>query len=465
MRFLIATFFIFFSMTLFSQGLFKLTGEIKNPTERKVLITIYRDWVGDEEEYEVKLDKYNQFCFDINLNDVAYIDFYYAEFGFHYWIIEPNDQIYLKINTKDFWHTLSPSGAGSKKWVYYLNDYHVNEEKRDIQQELDKWREFPVEDFFKNIDNEQTKQLALLDNYRNTVSDKFYELRRADIIGSLQNHKVEHLYSDSFKSWSETLIKSKLQFENLLANSQSLSLEFGNTYLNLIELFITRASESRKSELSVTDSYNLIKSLFIREYIGKELVDRLLANYLKNTIELGGINEEIRTIVNDYSEFSENRNYKNYLLQRVGFLNTLTKGSPAKPFFLKDIDGKEVSLETLKGKVVYLDFWASWCGPCIQDMKYMETVKERFKNFEDLAFVYVSLDTEEEWQEAIKQNKVAGLNLRADENSEIVRNYGVRGIPAYFLIDRFGNFAVSQVADPSLEEGKALIKQIEEALK
>jgi hypothetical protein len=64
----------------------------------------------------------------------------------------------------------------------------------------------------------------------------------------------------------------------------------------------------------------------------------------------------------------------------------------------------------------------------------------------------------------MKKNDLKGINVRTDDNSSVVKNYAISGIPSYFLIDKSGNFAVSKVSDPSDEDGKTLIQQIEEIL-
>ncbi|MEI9957645.1 MAG: TlpA disulfide reductase family protein [Ferruginibacter sp.] len=59
----------------------------------------------------------------------------------------------------------------------------------------------------------------------------------------------------------------------------------------------------------------------------------------------------------------------------------------APKFALEDLDGKTVSLESLKGKVVIVDFWATWCGPCIASMPAMKTAQEKYKQRDDVVFV------------------------------------------------------------------------------
>lgn len=453
--------FVFLSNICLAQGTFKLSGEVQNPTERKVLITLYRDWVGEEEEYEIKLNEKNQFSFSTSLNHVAYIDFYYADQGFHYWIIEPNDDISIKFTPKNFWPSLKASGIGAEKWEYYTKQREKFEEKRDFEKEADALSKAPQEQYFDFLDNEQQTQIEFLEKTPN-LSESFTQSRKADIIGSLQNYKVNFLSGSKYATWTEEKVTNSLKIVELPDSVQANSLEYGNMFQNLMDLFVAKSAVRKRKDLTETEEINLIKSSYNRAYFSFQLIERVTAFKLKNMIEAENITPKIQTLVDDFLATATSRDYKNYLSKKVNFSKTLAKGSPAKPFKLKDIDGKEVSLKDFFGKTVYLDFWASWCGPCIYDMKFMETVKTKFQ--EEVVFIQISLDNDTEWREAIKMYDVKGINLRVDENSIITKNYGVSGIPAYYLIDKKGNFAVSQVSDPSNDEGQELIRQIEEVL-
>lgn len=458
-------FVIFCLQNAHSQGVFKLAGEIKNPTERKVLITLYRDWVQDEEEYEIKVDSAGRFDFEINLSgDMAYIDFYYADVGFHFWIIEPTDNIYLKFDVNDFWNSFLPTGRGASRWMYYVQHKFEFEDDPEAIAKKVAWQKLPKKSYFAKLDSVQKEQLEFMETFKG-LSPTFVEVRKADIIGGFQNSKVEFLSSEEYKNLTEAQVWAELNLGNIQATNQAKSLEFNNMLVNLTDLFIAKASAKQKRELTDLEQYNLIKSIYYRNEIALEPAERLLAFKLKMIAELSGLEGAKQAIVDDYLSFVQNRDYKNYINQKRDLLKTLSKGSPAKSFIINDIEGKIVSLKDLKGKVIYLDFWASWCGPCIYDMKLMENVKEHFKDNPDLIFIYISLDKEAEWREAVEQYKVKGINVRVDEDSNLVKSYGVRGIPAYFLIDKNGNFAVSQVADPSQEDGAALIQQIEEVLR
>lgn len=131
----------------------------------------------------------------------------------------------------------------------------------------------------------------------------------------------------------------------------------------------------------------------------------------------------------------------------------LSSGQPAPEFELVDAEGKMVSLSDFQGKVVYLDFWASWCGPCIAEMPYGKKLKQALAG-EEVIFVYISIDeTEEAWKKGIADNEMQGVQLWSPSGgSAAPKAYGVEGIPNYFLINRDGTINLPNPDRPSGEE-------------
>ena len=116
----------------------------------------------------------------------------------------------------------------------------------------------------------------------------------------------------------------------------------------------------------------------------------------------------------------------------------LQPGQPAPEFTLHDLDGQPVSLSQFKGQVVLLDFWASWCGPCIGDLPDLRAIKR--KTGDQVVFLNLSLDTDEAaWREAVDKHEIKGVHVRADGwGADVAKSYQVNSLPSYYLVDSQG---------------------------
>lgn len=126
---------------------------------------------------------------------------------------------------------------------------------------------------------------------------------------------------------------------------------------------------------------------------------------------------------------------------------------PSPLFNYENQKGGKTSLESLKGKYIYIDVWATWCGPCIQENPYLQKIEEQFKD-KNIAFVSISVDAakdHDKWNSFVIQKNLGGIQLLADQqfDSDFIKAYGIIAIPRFILIDPKGNIIKADAPKPS----------------
>jgi thiol-disulfide isomerase/thioredoxin len=135
------------------------------------------------------------------------------------------------------------------------------------------------------------------------------------------------------------------------------------------------------------------------------------------------------------------------------------KGAESPKFSYPDTTGKIVSLDDLKGKYVYVDVWATWCGPCKREIPHLKELDAAYEN-KDINFVSLSIDKQEDkekWLKMVQDENLQGIQILADNdwNSDFVKAYNITGIPRFILIDKEGNILDADAprpSDPRLKE-------------
>ncbi len=133
--------------------------------------------------------------------------------------------------------------------------------------------------------------------------------------------------------------------------------------------------------------------------------------------------------------------------------NKVVNNAISPSFDYLNYEGKKSKLEDFKEKYIYIDVWATWCGPCRQQMPYLKEIEEKYKD-KKIEFISISIDKLgdiDKWKNFIELNCLSGVQLIADNeyDSDFIKAYGIAGIPRFILIDPTGNVVNADAERPS----------------
>lgn len=133
----------------------------------------------------------------------------------------------------------------------------------------------------------------------------------------------------------------------------------------------------------------------------------------------------------------------------------------AEDFTLKTLKGETVSLKDYRGRLIFLNFWATWCGPCRAEMPSMQRLWEEFKE-EDFVILAINIQEESKLVSSFMNERGLSFPVLLDEKGKVARTYGVRGIPTTFFLNPEGEIIGKAVGarDWDSEESFELIREL-----
>ena len=158
-------------------------------------------------------------------------------------------------------------------------------------------------------------------------------------------------------------------------------------------------------------------------------------------ISIGFYKKYIDGVLPVYNQFISKNAYPQFDDKAIAAFQKAMKtaaGTPAPDFALQD--GRRLS--SLRGKVVMVNFWATWCRPCLKKMEELKPVQNNLGD--QIEFVHIAFDKDQKtWEQFIQKKDYKGIHLLAPASvhSAIAKQYDVKALPQYFIIDKNGNFA------------------------
>ncbi|HTM99696.1 MAG TPA: TlpA disulfide reductase family protein [Pedobacter sp.] len=189
--------------------------------------------------------------------------------------------------------------------------------------------------------------------------------------------------------------------------------------------------------------------------------DKLKGEFALNYAGIAKSYTKYKETVDNYGKYFLTDDQKMRAEVIAAKMNIYKPGAPAINFTYPDITGKKVSLTDFKGKVVFVDVWATWCGPCIKEIPSLKALEKEFHG-KDIVFMSVSVDLDADkgkWEKFVANEQLGGIQLMASGWSKIAKDYKISGIPRFMLFDKNGNIIDVDSPRPSDPKLKAMLNE------
>lgn len=286
-------------------------------------------------------------------------------------------------------------------------------------------------DYILTKSKERSKQL---DSIKRMISPEFYRLEsariKADIINSFMTLPI--YYSWVHKTSTDSALMIQQQRDSLtrpiIAKLSKGLVDPINLKLVVYRDVLNTILQNQPSTFSIPQKINdwFKASAIKQKAITLDNKNDLIALYV-------GI-DSIKTGV-----------YKNAISSTITRLTQLNKGDKAIDILITNTDNQTISLSNFKNKVIYLEFWATWCGPCLADKPKMELLKQQFKNDDSIVFLSISIDENPEvWKKYLTKHGEFNNEFIVDRNK--LSNYNLLSVPRMILINK--DFTIEQLYAP-----------------
>lgn len=314
---------------------------------------------------------------------------------------------------------------------------------------------------------------------------------------AIRFYRTRSTYKDFFPDFevfvpAADAFKAKIKTKNPRFNElMKRSIDFEKDLYALTFLYTPRAEHPKKEQRIAYYSTIVSPDKFNDDVIldmpyGIELVNRYI---LYVTLEKGPAGKEMdrislipdnrvkgELVVGQAAGMKSYFELKKYLAENEKYLNAAQKerveaiaskmyearkGQLSADFTYPDASGKQVSLSDFRGKVVLVDVWATWCGPCRGELPHLKKLEEEMKG-KEVVFIGVSVDEEknyDKWKKFIIDEQLPGIQLFANGWSKITKDYKITGIPRFMVFDREGKVVESVAPRPSDPDLKALLEE------
>ena len=380
--------------------------------------------------------------------DALYAKVFYGEKNRDIYL-QRGDDMTIAFDANDFDNTFAVKG-GNEKAIGYLG-------KIQLVNLPDESYALPWAEFKKAIEGKMSSMKRLLKVRKFAADDKFQKMEEGRITYFYANaflmYPVSHLYltQDTTMTLGDDYYATLRQYVKEDADLADVD-EYRNYMIETSHVLDEAGKDIRQYYPKVLAEMNYIGEHFDNEKVRESLIHHLAFTYVE-----GNGTDNIADLQNIYYTYVASP-YLNVLFkQACAKWDKAAVGKPSPDFKGVDVNGKQMSLRDFRGKYVYIDMWATWCGPCQKELPYLKKLEEKFRG-RNIAFVGLSIDADKaKWEARVKSGELCGTQLHIGRGSKFQADYRISGIPRFILLDPNGRIVNPDMTRPSSDDTEKIL--------
>ena len=409
----------------------RLSGEITNPNSDKITIR------GNGYSKVIKVNSNGAFDDTLVIKEGNFTFYDTKESTALY--LAPGYHLEISFDGKEFDETINYRGIGEKPNNFNAS-YFLFNEKNNLDSET--YKKIENQEYF-DYELKTFASIMKLLNESEIENEGFLASQADKFRFKMLNNLITKLGEDYFAGKTKGIITQYLDSEiDKIDFKDSLMFASNDGYRYFLSSYFVSGLTS--GDLKTLELYN-------EELM--EMQKKSIVTTLKRGISFYNM-EKLDVYYQTIVKLVPNDKDINRMKEKFDRIKNLKKGSLSPSFNYPDSSGKNISLESLKGKLVYVDVWATWCGPCKAQIPFLKQLEEKYRE-EDIAFVSLSIDkltNISKWKDMIVDKELEGIQIIADKawRSKFVTDYVIEGIPRFILIDKDGNLMDPMAPRPAI---------------
>lgn len=457
---------LLFPLVLQAQKSALLYGRITQAEAKETELMLITSAKEKGEAYPIRLQEDGSFSIQIPITESSYAKFKHGEEHTMLYL-EPGDSIWLQLDSKSFDESLvyTGRGAGNNNYLsaHFLQFEDMQNQKYPSYIQLQQLAAKIEPAAYKILAKEQEEsELALLKAYEDRLSVTFRQKRNWEMYYKWQGHLIDFPF---WRAYFTTKQEKPFKLDQLdhsyfdfldtvnLNNPAAEGIYQYHEYIFKVLGELSRLAKIGNDDKSITFEYQM------------QLATAHLKGYSLEHFQLQLLREQLFDLnlssMEPYFRLLSASPYETVRTKSKQMLALAARLSPGQPvdFKLSNGAGQTIELSSYRGKILYIDFWASWCVPCIKEFPNSKALQEHYKDSPELVFLYISLDDEKEmWEAGLEKHQPVGDHYWIPGfKQEVPEYFDINSIPRYVLIDQQGKIIRSAAPRPGKPELKTLI--------